>query len=102
MKKILILTMGSTLLLSSCKKDYTCECTYTHTETGGENPHISTYDYKVNYTDIKKKHVESHDDCISTEENYTSEQFQGFDPVTSQYIYETVYHKESIDCKITK
>ncbi len=66
MKTIIIASLAI-LALSSCKKDYTCECTETDTYSGNTNVSISTTQLK----DVKKKMVESSSDCVSSESIYT-------------------------------
>lgn len=67
MKKVLIgsgFALMALVVLSSCKKDYTCACTYDSTTVNME------------YTDVKKKDAE---DACSTQETL----FKIVDPAAS-------------------
>jgi hypothetical protein len=65
MKKITILTACAIVMsLASCKKDRTCECTYTSTEPGSVS---ETNSYTI--LDVKKKDAKV--SCISVSETYT-------------------------------
>lgn len=46
MKKVLMITFLSAMTLVSCKKNYTCSCTFTHFSSLGTN--TTTYTKKIN------------------------------------------------------
>lgn len=50
MKKLIVLSAVSLALLSACKKDRTCECTYTYTSSTSSSFSTS----KTTYKKIKK------------------------------------------------
>ncbi len=51
MKKVLFLTAVLALAMTSCKKDYTCECV----DSDRTNP----YDFSYTYKKVKKKDAEA-------------------------------------------
>jgi len=65
MKNYLLPVFFTLFFLSSCKKDYVCECTYSSTEPG-VNPVTTEYNfYKMTKNDAKSK-------CIKSYRDYTS------------------------------
>ncbi len=61
---LLIAAIGTTLLFSSCTKDFVCECTYTSSNSTSAN--ISETTIK----DARKTHAKAR--CITTEDTYTA------------------------------
>ena len=71
MKKIILPALFGVMLLASCKKDYTCECTNVRTEVGVESgSESSTNTYKTVYKDVSKKYMSNAGGCYSTESKY--------------------------------
>lgn len=84
MKKILILALA-VVALASCKKDYTCACTETDTDSSGNT---DVYTSEVTIKDVSKKIVESASECVSYNSTYVD---QSGDSFTTK-----------VDCTITK
>lgn len=99
MKKLTFLIAGL-VVLSACKKDYTCECTYSETESYQGTSETYIENYSVTYPKATKKMVANQDECLSTERTYTSTEYVGSD--INGAIYADVTRKEVQDCSITK
>jgi hypothetical protein len=63
MKKLILPALLGVVMLASCKKDYTCECTSTYVNNGVS---ISSTDKTV-YKSTTKKSVDYSGACISYE-----------------------------------
>lgn len=101
MKKIILTLFVGGLVLTSCKKDFTCECTVTSTSSQeGSDAYI--YTSKSTIKETNKKAVNSQGFCISSVETSTGEQYVGMDPITFEPKYETVTNTTSSDCKLSK
>jgi len=61
---LLIAAIGTTLLFSSCTKDFVCECTYTSSNS------TSASIYEVTIKDARKTHAKAR--CVTTESDYTN------------------------------
>ena len=86
MKKNLIGIFAIGLLtLTSCKKDYTCDCSITTTMdygTVGLDPVVTTADVSTPLNDYKKKDAE--EACTTLDENSTTSSAMGM-TTTSDY-----------------
>jgi hypothetical protein len=65
--KIIILVVFAVAVLSSCKKDRSCECTATTFSTGGSR---DPFTVKYTYKNITKKQIETR--CASYDFSYDS------------------------------
>lgn len=101
MKKIYLTLFIGGLVLTSCKKDYSCDCTITETSSQeGSDPYI--YNTKSTIKETNKKAIQNQGFCMSTVETNTGEQYVGMNPVTFEPMYETVTTTTTSDCKLSK
>jgi len=74
MKKIFLIAVLGVLTLASCKKDYSCSCTYTYSGPFGSNTTIYTKTIQeaskkqASYACVEAKITEVDGDYTSTEE----------------------------------
>lgn len=71
MKKVLIPLSLGLLVFASCKKDYTCECTHTRTETYQGTSEVTTGTSVTTYKNVTKKAVQDELDCYSNGNKYS-------------------------------
>jgi len=99
MKKIVLTLFVGGLVLTSCKKDFTCECGVTNTYTvsgGGESmSSTGTATTKTEYKGVTKKAVNNSMACASYTDTWTESEV--IDGVTITDTDVTTY-----DCKLAK
>jgi hypothetical protein len=99
MKKIILTLFVGGLVLTSCKKDLTCECTVTDTFTvaggGGSFSGTSTGTQKTEFKGVTKKAVNNSMSCASYTDTWTESEVE--DGVTYTQTNSTNY-----DCKLAK
>lgn len=67
MKRVFLPLIACTVVLVSCKKDYTCSCTETVTETSANWNEVYTSTSTTTVKGVKKKFVEDELECYTTE-----------------------------------
>jgi hypothetical protein len=101
MKKIILPAFACVLLLASCKKDYTCECTQQSVYSAPSGSETYTSSSNTTYAGVTKKFVQDKAECYSAEYNDSYESFVGYD-VNFNPIYETVNVTVTNTCTISK
>ncbi len=103
MKKIILPALFGVMLLASCKKDYTCECTNVRTEVGVESGTVvSNSSGSTTLNDVTKKQVKNKLECYSTESKYSGEAYLGYNPVTFESEYEPTTVTSVSTCELKK
>lgn len=100
MKKIILTLFVGGLVLTSCKKDFTCECSVTETSTL-EGSSAYTYTTKTTAKDTNKKAIKNQGFCVSSVDSYTSEKYVGIGPDGTP-TFKTVTETTTSDCKFSK
>ena len=101
MKKLILPAFACVLLLASCKKDYTCECTSQEVDSAPSGTDIYNSSSKTTFTGVSKKFVQDKAECFSTEYKDSYEQYVGVDN-NFQPVYETHNVTSTNTCKISK
>jgi hypothetical protein len=103
MKKIILPALFGVMLLASCKKDYTCECTSVSTSVGTDSGTSTDTDAsKTVYKDVSKKYMQNAGACYSSESSYSYENWIGTNPNTFEPEYETVKVTNVNTCELKK
>jgi hypothetical protein len=99
MKRIILTLFVGGLVLTSCKKDLTCECAVTNTyiiSGGGESlSNTSNANQKTEFKGVTKKAVNNSMSCASYTTTYTESEVVGGVTITDSDV--TTY-----DCKLAK
>ena len=101
MKKIILPAIACVLLLASCKKDYTCECTSVDVYAAPSGTDTYNSSSKTTFTDVSKKFIQDKAECFSTEYKDSYEQYVGLD-INFEPVYETVNVTTTNTCTISK
>ena len=102
MKKIILPALFGVMLLASCKKDYTCECTSVETSVSPSGSSVDSDISKTVYKDVSKKYMTNAGACYSSESSYSYQSYVGNDPLTFDPIYETVKVTDVSTCELKK
>lgn len=102
MKKIILTLFVGGLILTSCKKDLTCDCTITHSTTvssgGSSSTNTTSTTSKEEYKEVNKRAFMSEypDYCKSYTDTDVSTGTNAFgEPETTTYV-------DTYDCKLAK
>ena len=102
MKKMYFPIFIGLLIFTSCKKDYTCDCTVTESDTK-DGSVTNTYTMTTTMKDASKKAIQNNGFCISSEDVHVDNHaYLGYDPNTFESIYGTVTYTTKTDCKLSK
>ena len=104
MKKISILTLSALAFsFASCKKDRTCECTYTTVSQTSTQPGYTFTPPAPQVSSTKYSKVKKNSDPVKncvTSENTNTYQTQVYNSSTQTYTYYDVTRVTKNDCKI--
>lgn len=101
MKKVFLPLFACSMVLFSCKKDYTCSCTETETQTSANWNEVYTSTSSTTVKGVKKKFVEDELECYSTEySEVIPDYYVGI--INGVPTFEDVTITVSNDCTISK
>ena len=89
------------LVFFACRKDRTCQCTETERVQATSFDSLTVHTWTTDFQDVTRAFVREKMACYSSKTvKILPNQFVGYDPVTSQPVYEDITRTNERTCEI--